>query len=210
MACVGGQKYGSQKALSERAKTILRRPAHAPEGNEQRFCCDLVQFYDKCTEQQSPIIGVHTAPNPDTPWNHANCLHVTFANDVEITVALAKVVRSCFDPVATAARRKCEMQLGQLREQVCMQSVAFKKQQQQSDGTLECQKCHATRLKWEDVHADHCGPMEFRHIAGAFLQQQQGRAWESAAWETFHRKRARLQVLCAHCNLTKPKKRKRD
>ena len=188
MVCVGGEQYGTQKALVERVKGILRRPAHVPP--EQWFCCELVQFYDKCTEQKSPITGVHTAPNPDTQWNQANCLHVTFANGSAITVACAAVVRSCFDPVATATRRKHAMQLGQLREQVWGQSVAFKKQQQQPD-----------------VHADHCGPMEFRHLAEAFIQQQQGRAWEAAAWDTFHRQHARLQVLCAHCNLTKPKKR---
>ena len=205
MVCVGGEQYGTQKALVERVKGILRRPAHVP--HEQWFCCELVQFYDKCTEQKSPVTGVHTAPNPDTPWNQANCLHVTFANGSAITVACAAVVRSCFDPAATAARRKRCVQLGQLREQVWGQSVAFKKQQQQPDGTLACQQCQATGLKWSDVHADHCGPMEFRHLAEAFIQQQQGRAWEAAAWDTFHRQHARLQVLCAHCNLTKPKKR---
>lgn len=88
-----------------------------------------------------------------------------------------------------------------------------------------CQLCgNYFDLKYTHlIHLDHKGPLEFRHIKEEFLSvgpnlQVMPRESnddgltklvdneDSRLWVEFHHSRARFQLLCQHCNLSKGKK----
>jgi hypothetical protein len=85
-----------------------------------------------------------------------------------------------------------------------------------------CQICGTdlTVISPKDIHIDHCGEYEYRHIKDLFLQQYKesipitqlthgyeiGDPVVSEAWTMFHNAYAQYQVVCQQCNLKKAKK----
>ena len=85
-----------------------------------------------------------------------------------------------------------------------------------------CQICgtNLTVISPKDIHIDHCGQYEYRHIKDLFLQgykepipiTQLTHGYEigdpvvSEAWTMFHNAYAQYQVVCQQCNLKKAKK----
>jgi hypothetical protein len=116
--------------------------------------------------------------------------------------------------------------LGQgMREAIGQSLFDFKKRKLFEEECKLCEICNEPfdLNNLQDIHVDHCGEKEFRHIKDEFLSvphnlividrhdQDLGLTKlldnaDKEVWIEYHNMQARLQLLCKKCNLSKGKK----
>ena len=108
-----------------------------------------------------------------------------------------------------------------MREAIIPDLEEFKKEYW--DDQESCLICGRDFASYNDIHVDHCGSMEFRHIRDAFLESGPNLIpidrddndvgltklldnEDKQLWITYHKLKCSLQLVCPECNLSKGKK----
>lgn len=207
-AVVGGRAFASQSEFLRWAAQMLAAGSDAlDEPHNQRVACDAVKMYDKVgATDAAAVVRVFAEPHPE--WPHSgNCFQVAMRCGRVVTVAQKGVAQALFDPEASKARRLADTLTRNLRTAVHPQIKQFKTARELEDGSWECEACSVCIKSREQAHIDHVE--EFRKLVLRFRKQEPAHDWESlqppASWPEWHRAHASLRILCAPCNLGRPR-----
>lgn len=209
MTTILDEHFSTQKELQERLQSLLKNKTDILIPKNQAFAVEIVQRYNKVYEVGEPVERVYVDVNSATAFPNL-CMHVVFNNQTTLTVSykfVARAAMSAENADAVAVRRLIDIKLASLRTAVHPDIQQFKATAFQQ-GRPQCALCHKCLVtgKHTDVHVDHYGPnTEFRHLVQLFQRQQQTAMvdMDEAAFVVFHQRHAMLQLLCAHCNVTK-------
>ena len=177
-----------------------------------------VALYCKVYETGEAVARVTAAPNPE--WGAAGglCLHVHLQpSGSVITVSRAGVARSAFDPKGVQQRMAWWRLVEHMRRSVVPQILAFKRRHSQTrvvEGDpqtgWQCTLCDAFVCEKSKVHTDHI--YEFNRLVRDYMGARPDIAWGStdklpdeADWVAWHEAHATLRVVCAGCNMGRPR-----
>lgn len=212
-----GTTFTSQRQIVK-AITRLRLDRAALESEAgQALAMELARRYSKVHDAMRELGGdvdrVYAGMNPK--YAHFGnedlrnqCL-VVVVGDTHITVSQGEVAKDALNPGRIGEYRllrRRQRKKDEMREMVWTDAADFKAERRRRGG-MRCDKCDADL---EDrpsffVHADHDGA-EFRHIVKAFARGRELATLSTEGFREEHDRLAKLQLLCMHCNVRKPRK----
>jgi hypothetical protein len=211
MTTILDEHFITQKQLLTRLRLLLQNKTDILIPKNQAFAVEVVQRYSKVSEVGVEVESVHVDVNSLSGFPEL-CMHVFFKDGTTITVSNRNVARAAMstkDADAVAVRRPIDTKNELLRTVVQPDIQAFKTKAYESKSPLLCALCRRCLIdeKRKNVHVDHFGPnTEFRHLVEQFKIEQKCPSIleiDARGFARFHASTAKLQILCARCNLQK-------
>lgn len=204
-ATVGGHYFPTKQALSDKLKSFVQDKTTILDPRNQAIALEAVSMYDKVTSKGKPV-RVFVKRNTAKFNNLAMHVEVESESGEVIPVAYGKVAIAVGDPEKAANKRRYDAKIESLRQAVFPDIKKFKDTfQLDKCFCKECGKKFSTR---SDCQVDHHGQYEFRHIVEMYQKKHAGGdlyAIDASKFASYHRKKAKLRLVCAHCNQTKAK-----
>lgn len=197
----------TKKQLEEWVAFVLSTKSNLDQECNQMIAREAVCAYDKVYSVGEHVCRVFAGEHPDWGARGGLCFHVVFEHGGIVTVSRKNVVRACFDPDATAERRRLDKLYGNMRE-VVHRFVGRFKDDHSFEGKWKCELCATSVSNCDEAHVDHV--REFRFLVEEFMTLHRDYAWSVQThppyqWEEWHNQNATLRILCRSCNLKRSK-----
>ena len=162
------------------------------------------------------IHKLNIIPNPTYDYNNFYATYTSYGEQISEVIGIGGTLNAIpkRDPVEIKKKKSRQFMrwcIGYLINDIRLEELAK---------NPECKICGCA-VDNESCHLDHCGEVEFRHIAEAWLDVNIDKInFRSIPgncdvftdedlmndWYKFHKENAKFQLTCIQCNLTKSKK----
>jgi hypothetical protein len=217
---VGERKFPSQRAALEFARTIRDRYDDGEEitGGDAAFLEELLRLHPEANQKLGEGISYFSVqPDPVFGTTRHFVVHRKDGTSTDFSF------KSCIE--GSSARRDA---LSALREGVADQITGFKNSEFAGKTEVRC-GVRGTLTKFRNAHVDHIPPRTYAALVTGWLRQQRITLEDIAvtppadnqvlttmtdekqveSWQRFHRKYARLRIVCSEANLSDVRREKR-
>lgn len=210
-ATIAGIYFPTQQALKDKLKSFVKDENTILKPQNQKLAVEAVSSYDKVNSRGKVkrVYVEYVEPIQAKGKFGGLCMHVEIEGAGEvITVSYANVARAVGSPDEVASRRPIDRKYEALRHAVYPDILDFKNAKIGSQTRFCCEEC-GKQIYRSNCHVDHHGRDEFRHIVKMYQDEHAGGdlfAINDDEFVDYHRDKMNLRLVCARCNLTKPRK----